>query len=103
YTGEYLMDTGSDQAMIIDSTWAAGQNLPKSFNVIKTTVLRDPRGVKYESHLVEIPALKFNGYTFNKVQALMLGSQQPVGFPINYLGNGLLKRFNIVFDLKKDY
>lgn len=103
YAGEYLMDTGSSEAMILDSTWAADQNFPKNLKVINTTILRDPRGTKYESHTVEIPSLEFNGYTYNNITALLLGKQQPVGFPMNFLGNGLLKRFNVVFDFRKDY
>ncbi len=104
YIGDFLMDTGSDQAMIIDSTWAAGQGFPKDLKIIKTTALYDPRGKKYESHIVNVPALKFNAFAFNNVSVLTLGSDQhPVGLPINYLGNGLLKRFNIVFDFRNDY
>jgi hypothetical protein len=103
YTADYLMDNGAAQVMLIDSTWAAEQNFPKNFKIIKTNILRDPRGTKFETHTVLIPKMTFNGIAFNNVPVLLLGKQNPVGLPLNYLDNGFLKHYNIVFDFRKDY
>jgi hypothetical protein len=102
YAGDFLFDTGSGQAIILDSTWASKQNFPNNLKLIKSSILRDPRGVKYETKVVLSPAFKINGFTLTDIPTLLLGSQNPTGFEINYLGNGLLKRFNMIMDFKKD-
>jgi hypothetical protein len=103
YTGSFLFDTGSDQALIVDSAWASRQNFPQNLKLIKSTVLRDPRGVEYETRTVLAPVLKINGFELTNIPTLMLGSKNPAGFEINDFGNDLLKRFNMILDFKNDY
>jgi hypothetical protein len=103
FTGNFLMDIGSEQALILDSTWAGRQGFSKGLKVIKTAILHDPRGVKYETRTVLSPVFKLNGFELTNVPTLILGSRNPSGFEINYLGNDLFKRFNIILDFKKDY
>jgi hypothetical protein len=102
YSGDFLLDTGSDQAIILDSTWAGRQNFPKNLKLIKSSVLRDPRGVKYETKIVLSPLLRINTFELTNIPTYVLGSKNPTGFEINYLGNDLLKRFNIILDFKND-
>ncbi|WP_295716213.1 hypothetical protein [Mucilaginibacter sp.] len=102
YTGNFSMDTGSDQAIILDNTWAAKQNFPKDLRLIKLSVLSDPRGVKYETKIVLSPLLKIDDFRLTNIPTLMVGSLNPTGLEINYLGNDLLKRFNIILDFKND-
>lgn len=103
YKGYFLMDTGSDQAIILDSSWAARQHFPKdSLKLIRTSSLKDPRGVTYETRTVEVPHIILNGYTLTAVPAYMLSSRNPVGFEVNYFGNDLLKRFHMILDFKND-
>lgn len=102
YAGKFLMDTGSDQAMILDSSWVSRNNFPTNLKLIRTSVLRDPRGVKYETRIVLSPLIRINSFACTNIPTLLLGSNNPVGFEINYLGNDLLKRFNIIFDFKND-
>jgi len=103
YTGNFSMDTGSELAVIIDSGWVAKQGFPTDLKLIKTSVLSDPRGVKYEMKIVEAPVFTLNGFGTNNIPTVILsGKLNPVGFEMNYLGNGLLKRFNMVLDFKKD-
>ncbi|MCQ6956632.1 hypothetical protein [Mucilaginibacter aquariorum] len=103
FTGNFLMDIGSEQALILDSTWAGRQGFSKDLKVIKTSILHDPRGVKYETRTVLSPIFKLNGFELTNVPTLILGSKNPSGFEINYLGNDLFKRFNIILDFKNDY
>jgi hypothetical protein len=103
YTGDFLFDTGSDRALIVDSTWASKQNFPKNLKLIKSTVLWDPRGEKYETRTVLAPVLKINGFKLTNIPTLMLGSKNPAGFEINDFGNDFLKRFNMILDFKNDY
>ena len=103
YPGDFLIDTGSDQAIILDSTWASQQNYTENLKLIKSSVLRDPRGVKYETKIVLSPLIKIDNFELTNIPAYVLGSKNPVGFKINYLGNDLLKRFNMIMDFKNDY
>ncbi|WP_306354142.1 hypothetical protein [Flavobacterium sp. '19STA2R22 D10 B1'] len=103
YEGKFLVDTGSDQAIILDSTWMAKQNFPKNLKLIKTSVLSDPRGVKYETKIVEAPAFQMENLMLTNIPTYLLGSNNPTRFEINFLGNDLLKRFNIIIDFKEDY
>jgi len=102
YAGDFLLDTGADQAMILDSGWAGKQNFATNLPVLKTSVLKDPRGTKYEIKIVRAPLLKLNSFVLTDIPASILGSKNPVGFEVNYLGNDLLKRFNMILDLRKD-
>lgn len=103
YAGNFLFDTGSDQAIILDSTWISRQHFPKNLKLITSSVLYDPRGAKYETKVVLSPLLKINSFGLTNIPSLILGSKNPVGFEINFLGNDLLKRFNMILDFKNDY
>jgi len=103
YPADFIMDTGSDQAIIIDSAWAGRQGFPKDLRLIRTAILKDPRGVVYENKIVLSPLLRLNNVALTNIPTFVLGSKNPVGFEISYLGNDLLKRFNIILDFRKDY
>ncbi|AYL98087.1 hypothetical protein [Mucilaginibacter celer] len=103
YTGNFSMDIGSDQSLILDSAWVARNNFPKDLKLIKTSTITDPRGVKYQIRVVEAPRFSVNGFPVNNVPTLILSNKNPVGFEINFLGNGLLKHFNMILDFKNDY
>jgi hypothetical protein len=102
YSGDFLLDTGSDQAIILDSAWASQQDFPRDLKLIKSSVLRDPRGVKYETRIVLSPLIKINGFELTNIPTYVLAGKNPTGFEINYLGNDFLKRFNIILDFKND-
>lgn len=104
-TGEgcFMLDTGSDQAVIVDSGWAAEHRFTDGLKLIKTTVLKDPRGNQYQTRTVEAPVLGLGQIRLPNVPTLVLSGRNPVGFELNYLGNDLLKRFNIILDFQHDY
>lgn len=103
YTGNFSMDTGSDQSAILDSGWVAKTNFPTDLKLIKSSTISDPRGVKYEMKIVETPLFRLNGFPTTNISTLILSNKNPLGFEINYLGNRLLKRFNMILDFKNDY
>jgi hypothetical protein len=103
YTGKFSMDTGSDQFIILDSGWVAKNDFPTNLKLIKSSTISDPSGRKYQMRIVEAPLIRLNGFPVANVPAIILGSKNPVGFEMNYFGNGLLKRFNMILDFKKDY
>lgn len=103
YPADFILDTGSDQAIIIDSFWAGRQGFPKDLKLIRSAVVRDPRGVTYENKIVLSPLMRLNHFVLTNIPTFVLGNKNPVGFEVNYLGNDLLKRFNIILDFSKDY
>ncbi len=102
YTGNFLFDTGSDLAMVLDSSWMSNLNFPGSLTMIKKSSFSDGAGRKYETTIVEVPLLSINGFAIKDIPASKLGFNSPVGSQINYFGNDLLKRFNIIIDLRAD-
>ena len=102
YKGKFLLDTGSDQAIIADSNWDAANHFADGLKVLKTSTISDPRGVKYETKIVQAPVVEVNGFNLGNIPTLVLGSKNPVGFEVNYFGNDFLKRFNILLDFKHD-
>jgi len=103
YVGDFMFETGSDQALILDSRWAAKQNLTRDLKLIRTSVLHDGRGVEHETRVVLSPLLEINGWVLRDIPTLVMESKKPANFEINFFGNDLLKRFNMVLDFRKDY
>ncbi len=103
YEGLFILDTGADKALFLDSLWVVKQQFPTDLPTIKITTFRDPRGVKYESKVVLCPAFSVNNYALSNIPATLLGSKNPTGFSINLLGNDVLKRFNTILDFQNDF
>ena len=103
YTGIFSMDTGSAEAMVLDSAWAARGNLAQEFKLLRTSVIRDGSGKKYETKVVQAPLFELSGFQLANTPATIFKSNYPTGFELNFLGNDLLKRFNMILDLKNDY
>ncbi len=102
YTGDFMLDSGSDMALILDSTWATNQQFPMDLPLIKTKKFSDPRGVVYETKTVRLPLIRLHPFSLENVPTTLLGSKNPAGFSINFLGNEVLKRFNTILDFKHD-
>jgi hypothetical protein len=98
----FLLDSGSDKALILDSAWAAKQSLPGSLNILHTSKLSDPRGKVYETRTVSCPKLEIGKFRLENVPATILAAQNPVGFEINYFGMSVLKQYNSIFDFRND-
>ena len=103
YSGDFMLDTGSDQAVIVDSTWASRGDFPRDLRLLRTSVLKDPRGAQYMTRVVLAPKLRIDKYALDSVPTMVLGSLNPTHMELNLFGNDLLKRFNIILDLQHDY
>jgi hypothetical protein len=102
YPGEFLLDTGTNQAVIVDSAWASQQQFPRTLPLLKTVVLHNPKGVKFETRVVLAPAFTLAHFQATAIPTNLLGTANPARFAINNLGNGFLKRFNLIFDFAHD-
>lgn len=103
YTGNFLVDTGSDLAMILDSGWAAKQHFPTDLPLLKKSSFKDGAGRQYETRIVSVPKLRIKNAAIDYIPTSVLGAKSPVGFDVNYFGNDLLKRFNMIIDLQTDH
>jgi len=103
HAGDFMLDTGSDQAVIVDSVWAGRWDLPGGLRLIRTSVLKDPRGARYETRVVVAPKLRIGRFALDSVPTMVLGSLNPTRMELNFLGNDVLKRFNIILDFQHDY
>jgi hypothetical protein len=102
YAGNFVMDTGSDQAAVLDSGWLARLKFPLDLKLLHKSILHDPRGKVYETRIVSAPAFQLGRQKLSDVAVNLLSGPNPSGFEINYLGNDLLKRFDLVFDFLHD-
>jgi hypothetical protein len=102
HTGNFIMDTGSEQAVILNSDWVAKQNFPQDLKVIGSSFISDPRGAKYATKTVLSPLFKLNTFGLTSIPTLILSNNNPIGAEMNFLGNDVLKRFNMILDFKND-
>ena len=102
YEGFFSMDNGSEQSLILDGAWLQQQHFPDNLKVLKTSVLRDGGGNEYKTKLVQVPPFILGGKKLNGAPALLIGERTPGGTPVNFLGNDVLKRFNLIIDFKHD-
>ena len=102
YTGDFIMDTGADRAMVLDSTWAASQAFVENLQLVGLSVVTDTRGNKYVTKIVDVPHFKIGDFQLDSIPVRILGTRNPAHFGINTLGNDLLKRFNVIFDFATD-
>lgn len=103
YETSFLLDTGSEMAMLLDSTWRVRNKFPTDLKLLKLISFKDPRNVKYESKIVNLPKATFQNIPLTNVPTTLMGSRNPTGFEINFLGNDVLRRFNTIIDFQNDY
>jgi len=102
FSGDFLMDTGAETAIILDSAWAARADFARDLPLIKAVTLTNPRGIKFETKVVLAPTFVMNGFVLTDIPTLILGAGNPAGFSVNNLGGDLLKRLNVIMDFKND-
>jgi hypothetical protein len=102
YTGYFAMDTGSEQALILDSTWRARKSFPTNLQLINSFTVSDANGNKHQTKMVIAPKLIFNNSAFTNVPTLLAGTITTANSEINFLGNDFFKRFNTILDFRND-
>jgi hypothetical protein len=98
----FLMDNGSALAMILNKTWMNKNDLPSNLKVIKESKISDGAGNQFETKTVMIPKIYIGSFEVDNVQTLIMEGDGPMGEMVNYFGNDVLKRFDLVLDFKKD-
>ncbi len=103
HNGFYIIDTGTDKALVLDSAWTRRANFINNLKVSYVSKLSDPRGKIYETKTVVTPQVKISNYLLADVPATILAGENPTQFEINLIGTGILKRFNTILDFKNDW
>lgn len=102
YPYSFILDNGFNRSILLDSILLKEQNFPEDLKVLKTNSLRNSQGKEFITNIVSIDALTLGDFTLEEVPALVLNTPNPAGFKTHFIGNGLLKRFNLILDFQKD-
>ena len=100
-TKQFLIHSGYGGSLLFDDETTAEHQLSKHLKVIKETELKDAYGNVLKTKKAILPEFVLAGQTIKEV---------PVGFfegaigrqKVSVLGGELLKRFNIIFDIKNE-
>ena len=102
FAGLFTLDNGSATALVLDSGWAAKANIAGLCPLLRTSVITDGSGKKYETKIVQAPVFSFSNFKLANVPTTIFSGRTPFGFEVNFFGNDVLKRFNMILDLQKD-
>jgi len=103
YPGRFLVDTGYQKSLLLDSLLMAEQAFPKDLPLLKTNQLKNGAGEVFVTEVVELPELTIGGQTLKNIPTQLLNKANPTGFSTHILGNELLKRFNTVIDVNQGH
>lgn len=102
YAGYFLLDNGSEFNVVLDKSWVEYQQFPLDLPVLKSNTITDGLGQKFETKTVLVDKININQNNLFNVPALLLQRDGLIGAQVNYLGNQILKQFNLIIDLKND-
>ncbi|MEZ4772020.1 MAG: clan AA aspartic protease [Bacteroidia bacterium] len=103
YKSRFLIDTGYQKALLLDSVLMAEQNFPKDLPVVKITRLRNGAGKVFETKVVNCEKLMLRQSSLKNIPTQLLNTDNPAGFKTHILGNELLKRYNAYFDFQQNH
>lgn len=106
YTGFFGVDTGADNTLTIAPTFSVKNKFEEKMKKIGLAVSQGSDGSKYESPVVLAPEIKIGKKYLYEVPIDL--SQSKTGIHASeriagFYGNSILKRFNIVLDLKNKF
>jgi hypothetical protein len=102
FDGLFTLHNGSATALVLDSGWAAKANIAGQCPLLRTSVITDGSGNKYETKIVLAPVFRFSRFKLANLPTTIFSGRTRFGFEVNFFGNDVLKRFNMILDLKKD-
>lgn len=100
----FLFDTGYQMATLLDNDLLRQSNFPADkMTIIKKTMLHGATGNEVPVITAELEKLKIGKYELENVPAQLLTTNKPMrNKNAHYLGNEVLKRFNIVLDFQEN-
>jgi predicted aspartyl protease len=100
FSGNFLVDTGYQKTILLDSVLMQEQHFPKDLKLLKVNRLRNGAGETFITKVVELPSVSIGKQVLKEVPVQLLNKPNPAGFKTHILGNEILKRFNTIIDFK---
>jgi hypothetical protein len=100
----FVFDTGYQRAIMLDNDLLEQNNFPSDkMHVIKKTIMHGARGNEIPVVTSELEGLNLGKYELKNIPAQLLTTNKPIqNKNAYYLGNEVLKRFNIVLDFQEN-
>jgi hypothetical protein len=100
----FVFDTGYQRAIMLDNDLLEQNNFPSDkMQVIERTIMHGAQGNEIPVVTSELEGLKLGKYELKNIPAQILTTNKPIqNKNAHYLGNEVLKRFNIVLDFQEN-
>ncbi len=100
FKSTFLVDSGYQRSILLDSILMQEQNFPKDLTVIKTNTLRNGQGKVFITKIIKSDRLTIGDFSLPDIPTQLLSTANPAGTNTHFLGNEVLKRFNTIFDFQ---
>ncbi len=104
YRGLFGLDTGADDVLTLAAPFAARHDLAHALETIGRATSTGSDGSSYVSQVVELPELCLGRAAASRLPATLSSSTEGIDATrdmAGFFGNGLLERFNAVWDLDR--
>lgn len=106
YSGFFGLDTGADNTLTISPFYSVKNKFEEKMKKIGLAISQGSDGSKYESPVVSAPEIRIGNKSLYNVPIDLSQSASGVHATkeiAGFYGNSILKRFNIVLDLKNEF
>lgn len=100
YRDTFMFHTGYGGAVLLDPAIGERYAMQASLPTISVSQLTDAFGNVFKIETKRLPELRVGGRTLKNVPLSF--AARPSAIPMKVFGNGLLKRFNVVFDFRRN-
>jgi hypothetical protein len=99
YRDTFMFHTGYGGAVLLDPKIGERYAMQAQLKTISTSELKDAYGNVFKIETKELPLMRLGHKRLKKVPLSFAARSSAI--PMKVLGNGLLKRFNVVFDFQE--
>lgn len=100
YRDTFMFHTGYGGAVLLDPKIGERYGMQSTLKTISTSELKDAYGNVFKIETKSLPELKVGGKKIKNVPLSFAARSSAI--PMKVFGNGLLRRFNVVFDFQRE-
>ncbi len=100
YRDTFMFHTGYGGAVLLDPKIGERYDMQSKLKTINTSELKDSYGNVFKIETKSLPQLRVGGKKLKNVPLSFAARSSAI--PMKVFGNGLLKRFNVVFDFQQN-
>lgn len=101
YKSKFLFDTGFQKSLMLDNDLLTKINFPtEEMKVLKTSVLYNSNNEAIPLKTVDVQKLIVGKYVLQHIPSELNTYNKPAGYEVNFLGNEIIKRFNMILDFQ---